>query len=159
MTDILRADYLNPTHAQAILTLMQVYAKDPMGGGTPLSDDVAEALVERLAAFPTAFAVLAFVEGQPAGLANCFEGFSTFAAKPLINVHDLIVAPAFRGQGIARALFAEIEVIARERHACKVTLEVLEGNATARRLYEALGFGDYVLDPAMGRALFWQKML
>lgn len=159
MTDILRADYLNPTHAQAILTLMQVYAKDPMGGGTPLSDDVAEALVERLAAFPTAFAVLAFVEGQPAGLANCFEGFSTFAAKPLINVHDLIVAPAFRGQGIARALFAEIEVIARERRACKVTLEVLEGNAKARRLYEALGFGDYVLDPAMGRALFWQKML
>lgn len=159
MTDILSADYLNPTHAQAIVTLMQVYAKDPMGGGMPLSDEVADALVQRLAAFPTAFTLLAFVEGQPAGLANCFEGFSTFAAKPLINVHDLVVAPAFRGRGIARALFAQIEVIARERDACKLTLEVLEGNATARRLYEALGLGDYVLDPAMGRALFWQKTL
>lgn len=156
---VFRADYGNATHAQAIVTLMQVYAQDIMGGGAPLTEEVTSILVERLSAVPGAVSVLAFVDGQPAGLLNAFAGFSTFAARPLLNIHDLAVAPAFRGQGIARALFAEIEVIARERDACKLTLEVLEGNATARRLYEALGYGDYVLDPAMGRALFWQKKL
>jgi ribosomal protein S18 acetylase RimI-like enzyme len=90
---------------------------------------------------------------------NRFEGFSTFACQPLVNVHDLAVMPAYRGQGIAESMLALVERIARERGACKLTLEVLPGNVRAVRLYQRLGFANYQLDPAMGHAEFLQKYL
>ena len=130
-----------------------------MGGRHPLPDAVRATLVASLAAFPTAFSVLAMAGNVPAGLANCFDGFSTFACKPLVNIHDVVVDPEHRGRGVARRLFAEIEAIAREKGCCKLTLEVLGGNAPAMALYGSLGFGAYVLDPAQGKALFWQKSL
>jgi ribosomal protein S18 acetylase RimI-like enzyme len=52
-----------------------------------------------------------------------------------------------------------VETIACERGACKLTLEVLSGNAGARKLYTRLGFDDYQLDPATGVAQFMQKWL
>lgn len=156
---IIRADYRNPLHGDAIVALLDAYARDPMGGGHRLPEAVRATLVGSLAAFPTAFSVLAMVGDAPAGLANCFDGFSTFACKPLVNIHDVVVAPDHRGRGIARRLFAEIEAIAREKGCCKLTLEVLSGNAAAMALYGSLGFGDYVLDPAQGKAVFWQKSL
>jgi GNAT superfamily N-acetyltransferase len=153
------ADYGDPLSAADILLLLDAYARDPMGGGEPLADDVRERLVPALAEQPGAFSLVARLEGEPAGLANCFTGFSTFAARPLVNVHDMVVLPHLRGRGIGKALFAAIEDEARKRGACKVTLEVLSGNEVARRLYASLGYGDYQLDPAAGQALFWQKRL
>jgi len=44
----------------------------------------------------------------------CFRGFSTFAAAPLINVHDLAVVPGFRGQGIGRRLLEAVEMYAED---------------------------------------------
>jgi len=70
-----------------------------------------------------------------------------------------VVAASHRGRGVAAQLFAEVEAIARERGACKLTLEVLSGNRAARALYEKLGFDDYRLDPGMGHAQFMQKWL
>lgn len=153
------ADYGDPLAAADILLLLDAYARDPMGGGEPLADDVRERLVPALAEQPGAFSLVARLEGEPAGLANCFTGFSTFAARPLVNVHDMVVLPHLRGRGIGKALFAAIEDEARKRGACKVTLEVLSGNEVAKRLYPSLGYGDYQLDPAAGQALFWQKRL
>ena len=92
------------------------------------------------------------------GLANCFMGYSTFAAAALVNIHDFAVLPGHRGAGIGKALMAAIEAEALKRGACKITLEVLSGNP-ARRLYQREGFGDYQLDPTTGHALFWQKRL
>ncbi len=103
--------------------------------------------------------MLAFDGATPVGLVNAIEGFSTFACRPLVNVHDVVVSTSHRGRGIAAQLFAEVETIARERGACKLTLEVLSGNASPRALYEKLGFDDYRLDPAMGHAQFMQKWL
>jgi ribosomal protein S18 acetylase RimI-like enzyme len=156
---LFRADYRNADHGAAIVALLDAYARDPMGGGQPLPQAARDGLITALSVFPTAFTVLAMADEQPAGLANCFDGFSTFACKPLVNIHDVVVAPQFRGQGIARRLFAEIEVVAREKGCCKMTLEVLSGNKPALGLYRSLGFGDYVLDPAQGKAVFWQKSL
>ena len=153
------ADYHNPQHAAVIVDLLNGYALDPMGGGAPLSDEAVQNLIPALAALPNAFSLLAYVNDAPAGLANCFTGFSTFACKRLINIHDVVVTPEFRGFGVGKALFAEIERIARAKGCCKITLEVLSGNAPALALYAALGFGDYVLDPTLGNALFWQKAL
>ena len=153
------ADYADPRDAAELVMLLDAYASDPMGGGTPLCQESREALVPGLAATPGAFSLIARLDGLPAGLANCFTGFSTFAAEPLVNVHDMGVLPQYRDRGIGRALLLAVEDEARRRGACKITLEVLSGNARAKTLYLALGFGDYQLDPAAGHALFWQKKL
>jgi len=159
MIAIVRARYDDPAHAAALVDLLDHYARDPAGGGAPLSDFARGNLVASLAARPFIFSVLAFDGDIPVGLVNAIEGFSTFACKPLVNVHDVVVASSHRGQSIAARLFAEVEAIARERGACKLTLEVLDGNASARALYRRLGFTAYRLDPAMGHAQFLHKWL
>lgn len=156
---VTQADYGDPVQAGAIARLMEEYARDPMGGGKPLPEGVAERLAAELAQRPQALTLLAYAGDEAAGLLNAFEGFSTFAGRPLLNLHDVVVSRRFRGRGIGRLLLAEAERIARERGCCKITLEVLEGNQVARAAYEKAGFGAYVLDPAAGRALFWQKPL
>jgi ribosomal protein S18 acetylase RimI-like enzyme len=138
---------------------MDQYARDPAGGGEALGDFARANLLNELAARPFIFSVLAFDGDIPVGLVNAIEGFSTFACRPLVNVHDVVVAASHRGHGIAAQLFAEVEAIARERGACKLTLEVLDGNTSARALYRRLGFAAYRLDPAMGHAQFLQKWL
>jgi ribosomal protein S18 acetylase RimI-like enzyme len=153
------ADYADPRDAADLLLALDAYARDPMGGGKPLAVDVRERIVPGLAATPGAFSLIARLDGKVAGMANCFTGFSTFAARPLVNIHDLGVLPEHRGRGIGKALFAAIEAEAKRRRACKVTLEVLSGNEPAKALYRSLGYGDYALDPAAGTAQFWQKTL
>lgn len=152
-------DFADPADAAGLVHVLDAYARDPMGGGEPLGQDVRERLAPAMAQVPGAFALLARLDGKPVGLATCFMGFSTFAARPLVNIHDLSVVPQHRGQGIARALFAAIEDEARTRGACKITLEVLSGNHRAKALYQSLGYGDYQLDPEAGHAQFWQKRL
>ncbi len=154
-----RADYADPHDARAVVALLDAYARDPAGGGEPLAAEVRDRLVPELASRPWAFSVLAFDGDTPVGLINCLEGLSTFKARPLVNVHDVAVLASHRGRGIAEAMMAEVERIARERGACKLTLEVLSGNAPAMRLYQRIGFAGYQLDPAMGTAQFLQKWL
>ena len=154
-----RADYHNPLHADALVQLLDAYAQDPAGGGEALSAFAKANLIKELAARPQAFSVLAFAGQQPVGLVNCIEGFSTFACRPLVNVHDVAVLPGYRGQRVAEQMLALVAQIAQERGACKLTLEVLAGNASAIRLYERVGFAAYQLDPAMGQAQFFHKWL
>ena len=156
---VCRADYASATHAAALVMVLDAYARDPMGGGQALSAFAKTHLVASLAALPQAFSVLAFSAGQPVGLVNCIEGFSTFACQPLVNVHDVAVLAEFRAQGIAEKMLALAEEISRQRGACKMTLEVLQGNVGAARLYERIGFAGFQLDPAMGQARFLQKHL
>ena len=157
--EVIRADYRDPRHAEDIVYLLNAYAEDPMGGGAPLAPQVRDNLATALAALPHAFTLLAYADGVPAGLANCLEGFSTFKCRKLVNIHDIAVLPAFRGLGLGRRLLEQVEVVARERDCCKITLEVLEGNEGARAAYRKYGFASYELDPALGRAMFWEKPL
>ncbi len=180
---IVRANYLNDQHRAAIANLLNDYASDPMGGGTPLDTYVVSSVAEELAKLPYAASFLCFVGGSadgsgdesaggiadsctdnctdsiPVGLINCFEGFSTFKAKKLINIHDIYVAAEYRGQGISRMLVSAVETLAISRDCCKLTLEVLEGNSLAKQAYANMGFNSYELDAATGRALFWEKPL
>jgi ribosomal protein S18 acetylase RimI-like enzyme len=156
---VCRADYSNPVHARALVKLLDSYAQDPAGGGKPLSDFAKTNLVRELAARPQAFSVLAFDGDEVVGLINCIEGFSTFACRPLVNIHDVAVLPGHRGKRIGEKMLALVDEISRERGACKLTLEVLQGNAGAVKLYERVGFAGYQLDPAMGQAKFFQKWL
>ncbi len=102
--DVLEADFANPAHAAALLDLMEAYAPDPMAGGQGLSWFTRANLVNALARRSSAHGILAFAGEEPAGLAICLEGFSTFACRPLLNVHDLVVAGEFRRQGVGRRL-------------------------------------------------------
>lgn len=159
---ICQADYSNPQHISALLVLLDGYARDPMGGAEPLSDFARDKLPAALRARPFMFSVLAFDDtqnGLAVGLINCVEGFSTFACQPLVNVHDVVVAASHRGQRLGEQMLVKVEALAKERGACKLTLEVLASNASAQKLYRRMGFDNYQLDPAMGHAEFMQKWL
>lgn len=157
--EILLADYSNPKHANDIIMLLDAYASDPMGGGKPLDEVVKKNLVGELSKRPYAFSIIAYVDDKPAGLTNCFEAFSTFACKPLINIHDLAVLGGFRGKRISLRMLDKVEEISREKGCCKITLEVLSNNEIAMAAYRKFGFSDYELESGSGGALFWQKKL
>jgi len=153
------ADYKNPEHAEMVVELLDGYAKDPMGGGEPLPAKVKSSLVSRLANFPGAFSVFCQLESEYVALANCLTGFSSFAAMPLINIHDFVVVTSARGQGLSQGLLAFVESEAQSRGCCKVTLEVLEGNVVAISAYKKFGFIPYSLDAETGDALLMHKKL
>lgn len=144
--EILEVNLSNPGHESAVLEITNRYAKDPMGDGKPLPDSIRKNLIDELKTFDTYTGFLAYVNGKAAGLANCFYGFSTFKASPLINIHDLAVLPEFRSMGIGQALIGSVVKKAEKENCCKVTLEVREDNR-ARNLYEREGFSYG--DPAM----------
>jgi ribosomal protein S18 acetylase RimI-like enzyme len=156
---IVTADLERPDHQEAVVAMTAAYALDRMGNGGPLPPDVLVRLVPGLRSHPTALVFLAYVDGAAVGIATCFLGFSTFAARPLINIHDLAVLPEHRGRGIGGALLRAVEAAARERGCVKVTLEVQENNLPARQLYERAGLTQAVYGASTGGSLFYTKTL
>lgn len=156
---VIDLDLNHPAHAAALLDLLDHYAQDPMGGGQGLKPEVKATLVEGLKGVQFFHGGLALAGDEPVGLINCFAGFSTFAARPLLNIHDIVVRGDRRRQGIGQALLAWAEAKARALGCCKLTLEVLSNNHQAMASYQLAGFAPYVLDPAAGQALFLQKVL
>ena len=152
-------DYSNPVHAAAFLALMNSYTTDEMISSEALPDQVQKNLVARMSERPYVHSAIAYVDDQPAGLINYIEGFSTFKAKPLLNVHDAFVAREHRGQGLSRQLFEFVFAAAKELGCCKVTLEVLESNEVAKRAYSRFGFEPYRVTGSTGVAQFWQKSI
>ena len=152
-------DLYDPAQAAIWLDLLDHYARDPMGGGEGLSDYAKLNLVHTIRQVPGFHGALAWLDGEAVGLIDCFAGFSTFAAKPLLHVHDIVVHASRRGQGIAQALLAWAGQRAGELGCCKLTLEVLSNNTRAMAAYRRAGFVPYVLDPAAGHALLMQKYL
>jgi ribosomal protein S18 acetylase RimI-like enzyme len=159
-------NYQSPKDRVALTALLDHYAQDPMGGGSPIAPEALKRLCDDLAKRAFAFSFIAWAQNaqgehgeQAVGLANCFEGYSTFKAAPLINIHDIVVHCDWRGQGVAQQLMQAVELEARARAACKITLEVLTGNQTAMKSYERFGFAPYALDPKAGTATLMQKWL
>ena len=139
---IVEADLGNPTHQNAIVQLIDAYASDPMGGGRGLPEAVRAALIPGLQQHPTTLVFLAWDQDTPVGIAVCFVGFSTFLARPLLNIHDLAVLSAYRRQGVGRLLLERVAAKGTELGCCKLTLEVRADNHAAQRLYEAVGFDN-----------------
>jgi ribosomal protein S18 acetylase RimI-like enzyme len=123
--------------------------------------------------FPTSASATTTINHQDevCGLAICFDGFSTFYCQKLLNIHDFAVKYTHRRKGLGSMLLMEIDRFCRNAIEvneedgqqypvyCKITLEVLEGNHPAKKLYQEHGFAAYELDPVMGKAMFWQKLL
>lgn len=135
-----RVAFERPADVAAYLDLLDVYARDPMGAGQGLSPEVRERLPADLARHPGVHCLLAEQDGVAVGVATCFLGYSTFRARPLLNIHDIAVLPAWRGRSVARTLLSAIDALGRELGCCKITLEVRDDNPRARGIYEHAGF-------------------
>ncbi len=156
---IIDADLDNPDHQRAILTMLDAYMRDPMGGNTPMPATTKRDLIPGLRAHPACYIFLAYSDNKPVGFSTCFLGFSTFQARLLINIHDIFVHPSARGKGVGRLLLAKIETKARELNCCRLTLEVREDNEPARKLYRKTGFDRVLVGPNQIPMEFWRKPL
>jgi len=149
---VILADLGSPTHQRAIVDLLDMYCRDEFGDSKPLSDYARENLIPGLVKHGGARVFLAYDGHEPLGVAICMLGFSSFRGKPLINIHDVAVSPAARGQGIGRKLLTAVEEEARALGCCKVTLEVRADNARAMGLYRSVGFKS-----SEPETLFWTQ--
>lgn len=154
---IVDADLANPAHAAALIELFDLYLRDPMEGGAAMPPSLRRELVPGLRAHPACYVFLAYQGREPVGFAICFLGFSTFTARPLLNIHDISVLGAMRGKGAGAAMLARIEAKARALDCCRLTLEVREDNHVARGLYRKFGFAEAMAGTA--RMEFWNKTL
>jgi GNAT superfamily N-acetyltransferase len=156
---VIKTDLSRPDHQEATVHLLNAYSMDPMGDGRPLSENARRDVIPGLQQHPTTLVFLAYRDSKPVGLAICFRGFSTFAARPLINISDYFVLPEHRGAGVGRSLLSAIEQHARDLGCCRLTLEVQENNHHARRVYSAAGFSQATYVPEAGGSLYLSKPL
>jgi GNAT superfamily N-acetyltransferase len=84
-------------------------------------------------------AVIARVGAEAVGFALWFHNYSTFLARPGLYLEDLFVLPAWRGQGIGRALLRHLAQIAVERKCGRMEWAVLDWNTPAIGFYRTLG--------------------
>ena len=88
--------------------------------------------------------VVAELEGEVAGLAQF--SLETTGATPIkparrfVAVLSVQVAPAYRRQGVGRALMEHVQAWAREQGATHVELNVYEFNEPALEMYRELGY-------------------
>ena len=93
---------------------------------------------------------------EPAGFALFFHNFSTFLGRPGIYLEDLYVKPAFRGNGIGRAMLVYLAGLARERDCGRLEWSVLDWNEPAIGLYRGIGavpMDDWTVYRVAGEAL------
>jgi GNAT superfamily N-acetyltransferase len=88
---------------------------------------------------PRAEAVIARIDGEPAGFALFFHNFSTFVGKPGLYLEDLFVRPAYRGRAIGKSLLSYLAAVALERDCDRFQWQVLDWNKPSRDFYESLG--------------------
>lgn len=99
-------------------------------------EDIHEALFGQR---PVAEALIAYVDGRPAGFALFFMNFSTFVGKPGLYLEDLYVKPELRGQGCGKAMLVRLARLARERGCGRFEWAVLDWNTPSIEFYKKLG--------------------
>lgn len=154
-----KVDYTNKTHLEHLFHLLQMYAKDPMGGGEAIDEDIIRGLPEALASRSYMHSFIVYEAESPIAFANCIESFSTFSGKGVMNIHDFGVQEKSRGLNVSQFLLSSIEQFAKSIGCSKITLEVLQENLSAKRAYTKAGFNAYQLDPNLGDAMFWHKYI
>jgi len=135
-----RADLGDAGDIALTVAMTDMYARDPMGGGVALTENVKAKLAQMLSSHPGAVVFLASLDGRTVGVANCFYGMSSFTGSPVLNIHDLAVHPDVRGHGAGRRLIEAVEAHARQTGCSRVTLEVGAFNETALGVYKRCGF-------------------
>ena len=151
---LFECNFSDSFHRQKLVELINQYIADEMGAGEPITGKKADDLLDGLDLHPSKFIIFAAINNEIVGLTNCFINFGTFAAKPFLNIHDIIVSKNFRGKGVGKKLMEGIIKKAEELGCAKITLEVREDNHKAQQLYKSLGFFD--CEPKM---YFWEKKM
>lgn len=88
---------------------------------------------------PRVFCDIAEWNGKPAGFALWFYNFSTFRGRHGIYLEDLFVRPEFRGEGIGKALLANLAKRALREGCARVEWWVLDWNEPSIAFYKSLG--------------------
>jgi len=84
-------------------------------------------------------AVIAELDGKPAGYAIFFEFYSTFQGRTGLFLEDIYVRPPLRKQGIGQALLNHVARIACDENYFCMRWEVLDWNKPAIDFYNRLG--------------------
>jgi GNAT superfamily N-acetyltransferase len=84
-------------------------------------------------------AIIADLDGKPAGYAVFFGFYSTFQGRAGLFLEDLYVKPSLRKQGIGQALLNYVARIAWEEDYFCMRWEVLDWNKPAIDFYRRLG--------------------
>ncbi len=90
-------------------------------------------------ASPIVGALIAEVDGSPAGSAFWHRSFSTNLGREIMYLEDLVVMPDFRRLGVARALLKEVAAVAVARGYPKIFWLAMEWNSSATDLYKSIG--------------------
>jgi GNAT superfamily N-acetyltransferase len=88
---------------------------------------------------PRLFCDIAEWNGEPAGFSVWFLNFSTFRGRHGIYVEDLFVRPAFRGNGIGKALMQRLARRCVEEGWARFEWAVLDWNAPGIAFYRSIG--------------------
>jgi len=149
-----KIDLKKDEHCDQLIRLLDAYMQDEMGNSAPMPADLAPKILNGLKSYSGYLGFFALADGEFVALANCNNNYSTFKAKPLINIHDFVVHPDFRGKGVGRFLLDSIAEFGKENGYCRINLEVRNDNVKAQKLYEKAGYAD--CQPSM---YFWEKNL
>ncbi len=157
------ANLADDRDAAAILTMLRAFAQEPVSGGRDLPADVQARLLDGLRRHPVSRNWLAWDDSTSpptaVGCAICQIGFSTFLAKPTLNLHDLFVLASHRDRGVGGMLMKTLHMAAKELGCGKVTLEVNRANEAGQRFYQRLGYGDGQSTDRGDGVWFWSKPL
>lgn len=83
--------------------------------------------------------IIAEWEEKPAGFALFFYNYSTWLGRSGLYLEDLFVRPAFRRNGIGRALLVHLAKIAVDEGCGRFEWQVLNWNTPAVDFYKSLG--------------------
>jgi ribosomal protein S18 acetylase RimI-like enzyme len=102
-----------------------------MGIRKSMPKELGSEIIEGLKKHTAYLGFFVCINEEFAALANCNLNYSTCQAKFIINIHDFIVAPKFRKQGVGEFLLGKIENYVKVKGYCKVNLEVRNDNLKA----------------------------
>ncbi len=84
-------------------------------------------------------ALVAELDGVPAGFALYFKNYSTFLAKPGLYLEDLYVSPKYRSRGIGEAILKHLANLCLQRNYGRLEWSVLDWNERAIKFYRSVG--------------------
>lgn len=141
-------------HCSALILLLNEYMQDEMGMGAKMNEELAPDIINGLKEHSAYLGFFVRCDNEYVGLANCNRVFSTWQAKPILNIHDFIVHAGWRNKGVGLFLMNGIKRYSETNGYCKINLEVREDNNKALALYNKAGFKAG--NPPM---LFWEFQL
>jgi GNAT superfamily N-acetyltransferase len=145
-----RPDDVGQIHS--FIVELAVYEREP-DAVTGTSEMLAGALFgER----PSAEALVAEVDGRPAGFALFHGTFSTWECQPGIWLEDLFVPERSRRFGVGGALLSRLAQLALERGCPRLEWHALDWNELALGFYQRLGaerLSEWELHRLAGEAL------